>query len=308
MKNIMEDNKSGFTIVELTLTMAFIGMLLIAIAVITTNILAIYQKGTTLKAVNNTGRDLIDSFSNAVTNAPSLNVKSSCAKFANSQDCENNDGFMGFTFNEGRDTDGNQLYGVFCTGSYSYAWNTEYTLRNDNPGQKWLSLRYNDASGHEQTKGASRNEMFRLIRIEDSTRRICSATVNTDYESNFPTSTIIDARKYLDSDDSPLLLDDSEIKSDLLVSSDIDLVLYELTVFPYSHDDITGHNLYAGTFTLGTRRGDIDIQSSSDFCKNSSKTLYGDESETAGSTGNLGAEFNYCAINKFNFAARSAGE
>lgn len=304
MKNIARDNKSGFTIVELTLTMAFIGILLIAIAVITTNILAIYQKGTTLKAVNNTGRDLIDNFTNAVTNAPSLSVKSRCSEFTgNSGDCESTAGFMGFTFNEYRDPiSKNQLYGVFCTGLYSYAWNTEYTLRGDS--SKWLSLRYNDEDGNEHSYGDSRDKMFRLIRIEDPTRRVCSATVSTDYETNFPTDTVIDARKALDSD-AKLLLDEPE--SDLLTSNDVDLVLYELTIFPYNHDDKTGHNFYSGTFILGTRRGDLNIQSSGEFCNNSSASL-GDASETAGSRGNLGAEFNYCAINKFNFAVRSAGE
>ena len=47
--------QSGFTMVELSITLAFLALLLISIAVITTNIIAIYQKGMTLKAVNSVG-------------------------------------------------------------------------------------------------------------------------------------------------------------------------------------------------------------------------------------------------------------
>lgn len=52
------DKKSlqhGFTIVELTLSMAFIAMLLLAVALLTSQIGSVYNKGLTLKAVNDAG-------------------------------------------------------------------------------------------------------------------------------------------------------------------------------------------------------------------------------------------------------------
>ena len=78
---------------------------------------------------------------------------------------------------------------------------------------------------------------------------------------------------------------------------DLDLLLYELTIQPLSQDSITLRTYMTGNFILATARGGIDITASGDYCQNS---------ETS-SLDNLGAEFNYCAINKFNFAARTAG-
>ena len=65
----------------------------------------------------------------------------------------------------------------------------------------------------------------------------------------------------------------------------------------------------SGTFILATLRGDIDIMRSGDYCslgtqfEDKNGNMVGDTS----SLNNLGSEFNYCAINKFNFAARTAG-
>ena len=70
------DVKSGFTMVELSLTMAFVAVLLITIAVITSNIMTIYQKGLTIKAVNSVGRGLTDEFITGITSAPAVDTTS----------------------------------------------------------------------------------------------------------------------------------------------------------------------------------------------------------------------------------------
>ena len=68
--------------VELSITLAFIGVLLITIAIITTNIVSIYQKGTTIKAVNSVGRGLIDELTSAINSAPSVDTTSLCNSLA----------------------------------------------------------------------------------------------------------------------------------------------------------------------------------------------------------------------------------
>lgn len=58
--------KQGFTIVELMLAMTFVATLLISIAVVTINIVTIYQRGLALKAVNNVGRSLVEELTTSI--------------------------------------------------------------------------------------------------------------------------------------------------------------------------------------------------------------------------------------------------
>ncbi len=304
-RKIIEESKTGFTIVELTLTMSFVAVLLITIAIVVTNVLAIYQKGMTIKAVNNVGRGLIDNLSDSITGAPGLNVTSVCAKLEEETartECEKDNATRGFNYNSAVDSDGHQLYGVFCTGSYSYVWNTAYAFKSGT-----LAVKYTDMGGNEATIGKNKDgfivndvkdgEALIMARFRDTNRRICSASIDkSNYESVLTGYAMeIDATKYLDSDNK-LGLEDPE--TGLLKNNDTQLLLHELTIFPRAEDEISGRAFYAGTFILATERGDINVKSASEYCRNS---------ETS-STGNLGAEFNYCALNKFNFAARTAGE
>ena len=70
--------KNGFTLVEVTLVTAFVSMLVIAIALIFTQISAIFQKGLTLKAVNSVGRNLVSEFTTTINSAPSIDSVSLC--------------------------------------------------------------------------------------------------------------------------------------------------------------------------------------------------------------------------------------
>lgn len=61
------------------------------------------------------------------------------------------------------------------------------------------------------------------------------------------------------------------------------------------------------SFILATMRGGVDIMRSGDYCSPHMIDEITGESDDSGNILTLGAEFNYCAINKFNFAARTAG-
>ncbi len=60
---------------------------------------------------------------------------------------------------------------------------------------------------------------------------------------------------------------------------------------------------FSGTFILATNNGDVNIVRTGDYCDPHSTNTDG----ATGSPLNLGSGFNYCGINKFNFAARTAG-
>lgn len=56
MNHAIRSKEKGFTIVELSLAMAFIALLLLGIAMLTIQISAIYNKGLTMRAVNDAGQ------------------------------------------------------------------------------------------------------------------------------------------------------------------------------------------------------------------------------------------------------------
>lgn len=316
VKKLATESKSGFTIVELTLTMSFVAVLLITIAIVTSNIVTIYQKGLALKAVNSVGRSLIDEFTAAVNSAPTLDTTSLCGNLArddNAGKCEQDQAEL-YTFQatsgQASELAANpvQYNGVFCTGRYSYVWNTYYGIAS-NPSHT-LKVTYLDKDTNEKhTLPADNEEPFRLLRFEDRTRRLCSAVVNPDYQSTLTPTSTIDITKYANStDDNPLDYFVPAPESDLLNDFDLSLMLYELTMFPPSQDNVTNRTFFSGTFVLATERGNVDITRSGDYCNVNDLSRYQNgENAGSGSVLDIGSEFNYCAINKFNFAARTAG-
>ena len=56
----MKASRQGFTLVELTLAIAFVGILLIAVVTTAVGLGRTYQKGITLRDVNQTGREITD--------------------------------------------------------------------------------------------------------------------------------------------------------------------------------------------------------------------------------------------------------
>lgn len=354
-KPLAETVKSGFTIVEFTLATAFIAVLLITVAIITSNIIAIYQKGLTLKAVNSVGRGLTDEFTEAINIAPSVDTTNLCNSHLNDTDADGNnlhdickkDKANNFIYqqlmaertteNEGDEDGGDnsynvQLGGVFCTGKYSYVWNTIYAEELAATERTYLSIKYLSENGTEE-----KMPVFRLIKVEDPTYRVCSAVTEKTYKPCL--TTLSDLEISLNTIDSGCAVKKEPIKSEqeakktdgvenvdayvidittlangrdnriatpeqgFLSSFDLDLQLYEFAIFPIAQDDVTLRTFMSGTFILATERGNINLTRSGNYCDVNKRTNADDSSNIL----DVGAEFNYCAINKFNFAARTAG-
>lgn len=105
MSHNIQTKQNGFTLVELMLAMAFLSMLLLAIAVTVLQISSIYTKGASLREVNQTGRLAIDDIRRT---------------FAQSQPISINEE-SGTRWSTGDS-------GSICLGSYSYVWNTPQGL------------------------------------------------------------------------------------------------------------------------------------------------------------------------------------
>ena len=290
--------KKGFTIIEFVLSMAFVGVLLVTIAIITVNIITVYQKGLSIRAVNSTGRELIEEFSNSIASAPAKSIAGLCSRFNGTpgyQKCINDNGqkmiFQEIRYNGTislqQDASMNNidltvenppLYGAFCTGRYSYIWNTGYTL---NPS-------YN-LNGYVATVAFRSLDNYnvnylqpKLVRDEDQERSVCSSKIDNNYE--------------LTSDRTYNLGDRATYASvaQLLNNAEDNLAIYDFQVFPPTQHHITFHSFYSGTFILATLQGSVNITAAGDYCTEIPE--------------NLNTDFAYCAINKFNFAMRATGE
>jgi len=246
--------RKGFTIIELLLAMSFIAVLMVTIAFLVIRITAIYQKGLSTRSVNQVGRNLIDEFNRAVADSPVDGTLDSRDRY-----------FVSIP------NAGTQLQGAFCTGRYSFVWNTGTAIKE---GRR-IQFRNNNGTFS-----------FRLLRLNDAGRTICTRVnaaggPNLDFRSTTPTefNSIIPQEMLTLSgaDDAPTT--DS--------ASESDLALYDLRVFPPTINRLTGHAFFSATFILGTLRG-IDITTSGDYCRNISR--------------GLDTDFAYCSINKFNFA------
>ena len=67
--------KTGFTMIELSLSLVFVGILSIMMVLIISDTVASYRRGVTLNRINTVGMDLVDDMRSAVQNssAGSLN-------------------------------------------------------------------------------------------------------------------------------------------------------------------------------------------------------------------------------------------
>ncbi len=331
-----DQTKSGFTLIELSLAMAFIALLLIAIAVVTINIIAIFQKGATLKAVNSVGRSLIDDLTSTINASPSVDTISLCNKYVkgptpadpvNYREKCIKDSARDFIYHANYDSKGRQYNGIFCTGSYSYLWNTYYGLResyNDGGKKHAIAVSYITANNGTRPDGS---DSFRLMKIKDSNFHVCASVMNDDYTVKTNVGSGSSALSYFTPDASRInlsvrndgdgdsgsytIMPEPEIDT-MLRGFDTDLMLYELTIFPISQDSVTLRTYMSGTFILATLRGDIDVTRSGDYCRVDGNripfnTTADNQESVGGSISTLSTDFNYCAINKFNFAARTAG-
>ena len=247
MKSMM--NRQGFTLVELSLSLVFIGILSITAVLVINNTVMAYQRGLILNKINDVGMDLVDDMRAAVQGS-SYEIKcgepsgsdAECVSFVKTGKAEK----------RGEFTDSVPLYGGFCTGKYSYVWKSGY-LSDDN--------------GTVTTSGVSD---FRLAKIKDDGKEtICMKYKEDNNVKNFG---------------------DEEYEE--LLAKDSGLAIYDISVpFPAVSESAKAA-YYSVSFVLGTKDGGVNILTSGDYCEPPE---------------GINSNFNYCAINKFNFAAQTGG-
>ena len=271
----MQRFKKGFTLVELSLSLAFIGILSITIVLIINNAIATYRRGLTLNQINTVGMDLMDDIRTVVQNSPARLLKYNCSIYESGkgkEKCESDGGKNLMIVKKLGEVNGDSdvpLFGAFCTGKYSYVWNSGYLFDND-------------AKVLDKTKASLNGRSdFRLAKVEDTKRSVC-ASASSEYEDDIQN----------------LLKTSDDVEIEILLAGNDDtgnaLALYDLsTGMPAVNDDESAA-FYSLSFILGTVQGGIDVKASGNFCK---------APKEDGSNG----FFDYCSINKFNFAAQANG-
>lgn len=274
----------GFTLVELSLSLVLIAVLSLIIALLIMNILSSYRRGLALNQVNTAGIDIVDDMRTAVQRSSTKSVVEKCKEVYSGQSeniarCEA-DGGREFVV-AAREAVVQKVgqvpvTGVFCTGLYSYIWNSGYFFQQKNVVEEAQKTKfmYSDGSSN-YTK-----DDFRLLKVRDTGRMICVAASKKAFENN-----AIDVRNEGKIIEEPV---------DLLASTDAGLALYDLSAITSAEKDVVSSGLfYAVSFVLGTVQGGVNIAASGNFC--ATPNDYEDQS------------FDYCSINKFNFAARATG-
>jgi prepilin-type N-terminal cleavage/methylation domain-containing protein len=103
-----QDNTKGFTLIELMLAMTFISILLIAVSMTTIQITNIYNKGITLREVNQAGRALSDDLQRSI----SLTIPFDVTPKVNASPATETSKYV-------KRGGGGRL----CISNYTYAWN-----------------------------------------------------------------------------------------------------------------------------------------------------------------------------------------
>jgi len=325
MKSGRHNTKKGFTLVELSFAIAFISVLLITITLITNEIVSIYRKGYAIKSINQVGRDLIDDFQNSLTQSPPTSTSAFCeANYKNDDtsmaNCKNNNGFYSVYqqyYSDVKVVSGSSnasakpvpTGGIFCSGKYTYIWNTGYLFNTDgsyefsgtsqNPQDDLkIEVRYRLAGASADTT----TKNFRLLKVEDASRAICAATIpakenSTVTSGGYPNTSqaLIRPGSVSGSPYGKVITIPGTLASapeELVNESDSSLALFDLVVFQPARVTSTNRLLFSGSFILATVAGGVDIMASGDYCQAPSY---------------FSADFSYCAINKFNFTIQASG-
>jgi hypothetical protein len=279
----MKEHKKGFTIIEITLAMTFLAILMVSIATLIMRVTNIYQKGLAMRAINATGTEIIEDITRTVGAASYLvDIHSQDAELGGNGVMEYDNNYKlvekyyyDYTvYNENHNGKNFnvQYFGVLCTGDYSYIWNTARALDPDFTTKNFITVN---------------GEKVKMVRVYDREQTQCNKDKNGSVAN-------LAKRNYL-----PVTINvPADNVVELINNDEMDLALYEFNITPATQSAITRQSFISANFILATRQGGININANGDFCRGEDNE-FKDEYE--------GTMFNYCAVNKFSFSARTGG-
>lgn len=131
--------QAGFTIIELLISMTFVTILLLAIAITVIQIANIYNKGLTMRAVDQVGRSLNTDIRQTLSESQPFSVDTAFR-------------LQRYPESDQNSPDGGRL----CTGSYSYVWN------------------FGKASSKPINKYSTGDDEIRFVKVRDNGGQYCA--------------------------------------------------------------------------------------------------------------------------------------
>lgn len=224
--------RGGFTMVELTLAMAFVAILMLAIASVVIQMGNVYNKGITMKSVEQVGRLITTDIRRTVTQGrgwSSENVDNYCLYQTESEIKKCSDVTIDSSdYDYNRDSPSSIRGGRFCTGTYTYVWNYGSVP---------------DASSVNKYDGSPQKINF--VRVQDDGAVYCSKN-NSGGLSNIPYS--------------------EDKATDLLKGSGMNLAVHRFII----KKSLSSKNQVIYEFKLRIGTGDIEFIETGGDCKSPS--------------------------------------
>jgi len=149
------DNKQhGFTLIELMLAMTFISILLLAIAMTTIQISNIYNKGITMREVNQMGRAISDELQRSIGSSTPFDVT---PKDSADNSATNTSHYVV------RKANGQNVAGRLCLGDYTYAWNYGKAIAGEG-----------GITSYNKYTGGDSATPIRFVKVRDPSGALCS--------------------------------------------------------------------------------------------------------------------------------------
>jgi len=147
---------NGFTLIELMLAMTFVSVLLLTIAMTVIQMGTTYNRGMTLKEVNQSARDISDSLRRSVQSAGVFAINADASDTANYVTLVNSDNKV--------------VSGRLCLGNSSYIWNTASALEAEQAQKK-----VDDTLAHFLTSSNAVSETdINFVQIPDNGKVYCA--------------------------------------------------------------------------------------------------------------------------------------
>lgn len=290
--------QKGFTLVELMLGMGFVGSLLVLIAIVIIQIMGLYNKGLTLKEVNEVSRTVVRDMQQSISSADAFRIKTEPARREDgtlpdpvvARDLE----AIGQAGNSA-DYFNNPAGGRLCTGVYSYAWNT-------GPALKGLRASGGDATTYSYTVDGSGT-----FPIQTITSALTGDEVPIHFVKQRDPAKNLCRADDEQPDKARRLGVESDFQNVFGLGND-ELVLYRFSIEERHNlkDDLDDRSeinslssFYYVEMTLGTKNGDEDNGGGTVADTSCRPPVAADgEEDTLNNS-------EYCAVNKLSFVART---
>lgn len=273
--------RSGYTIIEITIALAFIATLMISVLTVSMQLFSLYNKGVTIRDVNAVTRHLVRDIQDSVAASKTdINLIAEDGTGADSLQTATDKSLDYYTNDHG---------GRLCTGSYTYIWNYGQEFSDYTPGPTGED----DLTQFVQV-GSSNFEAVRFIKVEDDNKSLCrvdpdpSIGLLVAQGKKLPTEVVDNATPVFGEGERDLVLYEFDITSPALLALEQDEDdVQDVTTNYYSNfytiNTIVGSSLFSDEYTI--------VDDTPDRCK-----IDPDNDD---------AMREYCAVNEIEFVARS---